>query len=163
MRHDKLIAKFEKAAATLAAAATAVNGSKKKGRTAAYDMAADYLVLIQEHTNELIEFFKTTSVDEWLNKHFAPLEELGEPDWRELVTAIQRGMKKDRYVRDGVKKFMAEARKDSEPTQRKYEPLTDQVARLNALVKELRRDLRKALSRAAAAEAKITKMKKITA
>lgn len=161
MRHDQLIVAFEKKSEKLLAAATAVSGSKKKGRFAAYDMASDYLMLIEKHMNELVEFFKTTSVDEWLDKHFAPLAELGEPDWRELVTAIQRGMKKDQYVRDGVRKFMAEARKDSEPKQRKHEPLTEQVSRLHALVKELRADLKAALKRAMIAEATITKMKKM--
>lgn len=173
MRHDHLIARFEKASEALAKAALAVQGSLRKGRAAAFCMAADYLELIKDHYEEFVTFFAGKNTKEWLDKHFAPLVDLGEEDYMELLCAIQRGLTKDRYVKEGTRPHMREvAQRTSEDcAPRGRAPLNEQVSRMRGEIKELRadqktmeqlrEDLKEMTKRCIAAEATIAKMKKM--
>lgn len=144
MRHDKLIAEFERQAAILCVITNGIMSSKREGRLAAYLMAESYMALVKDHSKELIEFFQGQQIKvyEWLDQHFAPLEFLGEPDYGDLLISIQRGLGKERYIKEGTRPFMREASRDSKAVPRKHEPLAVQVEKLKGLVKELRDDLR---------------------
>lgn len=71
-------------------------------RKAAYRFAKGWLDLQANYHNEFLEFAKTSCFDvtEWMDEHFAPIEEAGD-NRQVLLGSIQDGMTETEYVKQG--------------------------------------------------------------
>lgn len=84
-------------------------GLVQRLRRTAYKFAVTVLELRKDWHNEFLAFCETNkmSVDEWMDQHFEPIEQMGD-DRRNLLTMIEEGMTEAEYVRQfrmwGVKK-----------------------------------------------------------
>lgn len=71
-------------------------------RKAAYRFASGWLILQKQHHNEFLAFAKNSNIDvtEWMDEHFAPIEEAGD-NRQQLLKSIEDGMTEAEYVKQG--------------------------------------------------------------
>ncbi len=148
------------------------NGLKefRLGKSCAYRMAKSYIEMATKHRNEWLDLVKSAgeSPDEWLNKWFRPMEAMGD-DYRELVTAIKRGMTRKEYLAKSASMFLSEKDRDkrTRPTAVPTEPKSDlsfeeQMKQWRSIANAFEVQLRDARSRLNKAEHRLAVLEKST-